>query len=221
MKKKIAITGAKGTVGTILQNGLKGLSDYEITPIDLPEKDVRRYEQLLGVLPGHDVVIHLAWNRETVNFKNNKFDPDDALMTINVYKAALETKVPRVIMASSVHADNFYKWRGPELLNSNKIPEPDSIYGATKVFMEAAGRYYASLGLEVVCIRFGGINLENKPPDDAYIWLSHKDCVSLFKVCIDAQNIPENFLIIYGVSNNKNRIHDYANPLGWVPKDSF
>lgn len=217
-KRKIAITGAKGTLGSIL---IECLQDFKITPINLPEIDVRDYEKLLKVIYNHDAIIHLAWNSETVNFRSNKIDPDDTLMFYNIYRAAIEAKVPRVIMASSVHADNFYKWKGPGLMPPNRNPDPDSPYGANKVFMEALGKAYADKGLEVVCIRFGGINKENKPPDDDYIWLSHRDYVNLMRTCIGASHIPNNFLIIYGVSNNKGRIHDFSNPLGWTPKDSF
>lgn len=141
-------------------------------------------------------------------------------MTYNVYKAAIKTRVPRVIMASSVHADNFYNWKGPELLSPYRIPIPDSPYGANKVFMESLGRYYATKGLEVVCIRFGGV--QGKPPLDDYeklVWLSHRDCTELLRRCIEAESIPNNFLIIYGISDNANRIHDYSNPLGWAPQD--
>jgi len=219
--KKIAITGAKGVIGSILR---RGLSDYKITPIDLPEIDVRDYEKLLEIFPGHDVVIHLAWDTKTENYKSGRINPDNILMTYNVYRAAIETKIPRVIMASSVHADNFYNWKKQELMSVDRVPVPDSPYGASKVFMEALGRYFASKGLEVICIRFGGVNPENKPPlDDFYerkVWLSHKDCISLIKRCIEARKIPNNFLIIYGVSNNTNRIHNYSNPLGWVPEDN-
>ncbi|MBI1978998.1 MAG: NAD(P)-dependent oxidoreductase [Candidatus Aenigmarchaeota archaeon] len=218
--KRVAITGANGTIGTVLRRGLVG---YDITPIDLSETDVRDYERLLEVFPEHDVVVHLAWNGKTENFRSGNIDPNNNLMTFNVYRAAIETKVPRVVMASSIHADSFYKWSGPELLTPDTLIGPDSPYGASKVFMEALGRYHAQQGLEVVCIRFGGVNprdtLEVEEEGYNKVWLSHGDCVALVRTCIDTPKIPNNFLIIYGVSNNSQRVHDYSNPLGWLPKD--
>lgn len=218
--KRIAITGANGTIGTVLR---KGLTDYDIIPIDLPEIDVRDYEQLLEVFPGHDAIVHLAWDGKSENFRNGKYDPDNSLMFYNVYRASVETKVPRVIMASSVHAVNFYKWKNSRLLTPDIKMEPDSPYGADKVFMEALGQYYSQRGLQVVCIRFGGVNPEDRVdvPEEGYhkVWLSHRDCVELVRTCIEA-SIPNNFLIVYGVSNNSQRVHDYSNPLGWVPKDN-
>ncbi len=219
--KKVAITGANGTIGTVLRTGL---ADYEITPLDLPEADIRDYNRLLENFPGHDAVVHLAWDTKIENFRSGKINPDNMLMTYNVYRAAIETKVPRVVMASSVHADDFYNWKGVGLLKTDRTPVPDSPYGASKVFMEALGKHYATKGLEVVCIRFGGVNLENRPPKDDYyektVWLSHEDCTGLIKRCVEADRIPGNFLIVYAVSDNKNRVHDYSNPLGWVPKKS-
>jgi len=221
MKERIAITGSKGTIGSVLKEGLK---DYQVTSIDLPEIDVREYQRLLEVIPQHSAVIHLAWDTKTDNFKTEKINPDNATMFFNVYKAAIEVGVPRVIMASSVHADRFYGWRGPGYMSTERTPVPDSPYGAHKVFMEASGRYYAAKGLEVVCIRFGGVNPENKPavdpPEERAAWFSHRDCVSLVRAILEAQNIPNNFFIVYGVSNNKNRIHDISNPLNWASRDS-
>lgn len=226
MKERIAITGSCGTIGTVLKEGLK--DEYEITsidlPVDLPENDVREYAKLLEIIPQHLGIIHLAWDTVTDNFKSEKINPENALMFDNIYKAALEGGVPRVIMASSVHADKFYGWKGPGYMSVEKIPTPDSPYGAHKVFMEALGRYYATKGLEVVCIRFGGVNPQNKPPlepaEERAAWFSHADCVSLLKAILQAQAIPNNFFIVYGVSNNTNRIHDISNPLNWTPKDN-
>ena len=218
-RKRIVITGSKGIIGTILR---KHLQKYEITPIDLPEVDVRDYNKLLEIFPGHDRIIHLAWDK-TENFRSGKINPDNLLMTYNVYRAAVETEVPRVIMASSVHADSYSDWEDPELLKSDRPSVPDSLYGVNKVFMEILGRYYARYhGLEVICIRFGGINLEdrvNPMSKDSKVWLSQRDCVSLIRKCLEVSQIPNNYEIIYGISNNSNRVHDYSNSLEWLPED--
>jgi len=222
--KKIIITGAKGTIGTVLRKGL--LKEYSITGLDLPEFDVRDYQKLLQVFPDHNTVIHLAWDTKTENEKSERINSDNCLMTSNVYQATLETKIKRVIMASSVHADEFLGWKGPGLLKPDKIPTPANPYGANKVFMEALGRYYAKYkGLEVICIRFGWVNPENLPNGHLdrlnLTWLSHQDCIDLVKKCIEAKEVSQNFCIIYGVSNNSKRVHNLKNPFGWIPKDGW
>jgi len=168
----------------------------------------------------------LAWNSKTENFRNENIDPDNFAMAMNAYKAAREAGVPRVIIPSSIHAHAFYGWESPPLMSVDMIPTPDSPYGADKIFIESAGRYFASKGLGVVCVRFGGINPKNIPPseedypwEERAAWLSNNDCVSLIRTIIEAKEIPNNFVLMYGVSNNSRRIHDVSNPFGWMPQD--
>ncbi len=225
MIKKVAITGANGVIGSVLVRGLSG--EYEITSLDLPEVDVRDLGKLTEALRGHEAVIHLAHNVPGENFRNHKIHPDNLNMNYNVYVAAVAAGVRRVIMASSVHADDFYNWKGPGLLSADRSPpHPDSPYGANKVVAEALGRHYSEHdGLEVVCVRFGGVNSENRPPrDDLWeqrVWLSHRDLLSLIKKCLVAETIPGRFLVLYGVSDNTGKVHSTSNPFGWEPKDNM
>ncbi len=221
--QKIVITGGKGVIGTVLRNGLK---DYSLKIIDLPDVDLRDCEQVAGCITGSDVIIHLAHNptdhKVRENYRSGVYLPDNSLMAYNVYEAALASGAHRVVMASSVHADNFYKWRGPGLLTTNTIPTPDSPYGADKIFIESLGRYYATKGLEVICIRFGGVRIDNKPPEgdqfENKVWLYNDDCVSMIESCINSEKIQSNFELFYAVSNNEGIIHDTSNTIGWVPR---
>src|ERR1035437_1197878 len=214
MKKRIVITGAKGVIGTVLTKRLK--SSYKITPINLPKTDVRNYQQLLEILPKHNAIIHLAWDDKTAHENITMFE--------NVFKAALATGVKRVIMASSVHADRFDNWNKPEKMSPYDTPNPNIQYGNLKVKMESMGKYYVSKGLEVVCIRFGGINSHNAPVEnpshERAVWLSHDDCISLIKIILEADSIPNNFVVMYAISDNPEVVHDISNPFQWKPKDS-
>lgn len=221
VKEKIAITGSEGIIGNVLKAGLQDA--YDITPINTPEVDVSDYSALVAVLPNHSAIIHLAWD-DCENFQSDTLVPQNAQMYLNVYKAALELGIKRVIMASSVHADTFYGWTG-ELMSPNSVPTPDSLYGADKVMMESLGRHFSKNGLEVVCIRFGGINPDDTPPPDDFpikeergAWLSHADCVSLIKEVLGSKEIPGNFILMYGISDNKERVQDVSNPFGWKPQ---
>lgn len=216
--KKVLITGSKGRIGKILTARLK--KDYDLTLVDLPEIDIRNYKQLQKIVKDHDVIIHLAWDTKTENFLSKKADPNNKLMFENIYEAALKTGVPRVIMASSVRADDFQNYKGNKLLSPNHVPKPISPYGRSKVLVENLGRDFSKKGLEVVCIRFGAVGYgRDKSKEGKMVWFSDRDCISLIKTILEAKNIPNNFFIVYGVSNNKTRIHDYSNPLGWKPKD--
>ncbi|MBI2043721.1 NAD(P)-dependent oxidoreductase [Candidatus Pacearchaeota archaeon] len=218
--KKILITGAKGRIGQILTGGLG--SSYLITSADLPGFDARRYEDVLTFSENKDAIIHLAWDTKTENYQHERIDPRNFIMFENVYKAALETNVPRVIMASSVHADDF-RGSHEKLLTSDRIPSPTCPYGAHKVFMEALGKYYSTKELEVVCVRFGltgyGFDVDTFGVDGRVLWFSNKDCSDLIKTILETKEIPNNFLVMYGVSNNETRVHSWENPFGWEPKD--
>ncbi len=227
--KTVAITGAKGYIGKIL---VKNFSNkYTLRELDLPECDVRDYEQLLKSTKNCDCIIHLAWDTKTENFKSGEINPDNVLMTYNVYKVCLENEISRVIMASSVHADSPFELK-ENFLDPYRLPIPDSPYGASKCFMEALGRYYAYFhGLEVICLRIGGIGYKNcenarkiacyeKPyfvGEDA-VWISERDFCDLIEKCIETE-LKEKFVIVYAVGNNRNRVHNLKNPFSWKPKE--
>lgn len=219
---KVLVTGSKGVLGSVVKAGLA----HDVTDFDLPEQNVESYEQLYNHAKGHDTVIHLAWNFKNDGWLAENLNPDNTLMSFNVFQASVDAGVKRVIVASSVHADKFAGRDVSKegLLKPFDLPLPDSPYGAGKCMLEALGRYYADAkGLEVVCIRFGGVNNVDTPPELPYserqVWISHRDCINLISKCIEAETIPYNYTIVYGVSNNKDLMHDLSNPFGWEPID--
>jgi uronate dehydrogenase len=220
---KILITGSSGNIGTILKKGLS--QSNEITDFDLPQQSILDFPQLFQSMSGHDTVIHLAWAYRHDNWLTERFDPNNLQGAFNVLEAAQQASVKRVIIASSVHADNFTVNETEGLLDPYSLPVPDSPYGAAKCMIEALGRYYASAkNIEVICIRFGGVNKENKPPEhpksERQVWLSHDDCVALVKACVTAESVPNKYAIVYGVGDNSDVLHNLENPFGWQPKDS-
>jgi uronate dehydrogenase len=214
---RVTITGAAGTIGTVLMNGLGG---HKLTGLDLPGCDLR-HADLRRAFRRRDVVVHLAWNSTIDNAEQHSFDPDNATMTYRVYEAAVAAGVQRVVMASSVHADRYASWAGHGMLAPDAVPWPDSPYGAGKVMMESLGRYYAvHRGLEVVCIRFGGVSRIDDWPEDPDLrstWLRHDDCVEVVRRTIEVGEVPGRFAVMYAVSENAHPVVDVANPIGWRP----
>jgi len=228
-KKRIIITGSQGCIGTILQDGLINIFDLYL--LDLKEKNTqktfnidiaREYNRLVKILRNKDIIIHLAWDFKE-DFPREVIIPQNKFMAENVYSAAAEAGVKRIIIASSVHADDYSKIKNKKDFISRN-PWPDSPYGASKVYIESLGKYYAKYhALEVICIRFGGINRGNKiiykeDPNYDKVLLFKKDCIDLIESCILAKKVPNNFQVFTAVSNNRNRVHSIKNFLGRRPK---
>lgn len=228
-RKAVVITGSSGRIGSILQSGLADFSNCYL--VDVKEKNGKKtfnvdiskeYNKLVNIFKKKDIVLHLAWDffedfpKDTINFRNK-------LMAENVYRAAVEAGVKRVIMASSVHANDYALIKG----NKKVFPEnswPDSPYGASKIYIESLGRYFSrKYELEVICIRFGGVNSRDRviyeeDPNYDKVLLYKKDCIDLIKRCIEVKMVPDNFQVFAAVSNNKNRVHSINNFLAWKPK---
>lgn len=97
---------------------------------------------------------------------------------------------------------------------------PDSYYGVSKVFGEVLGRLYADKhGLSVSCLRIG--SFRERPEDRRQLatWISHRDCVQLFKRCIDTPDY--HFLVAYGISDNAESFwrNDGIEALCYQPED--
>ena len=255
MPKRVLITGAAGRIGTVLRNHLSDYGDYELTLVDIKPTDggirpdvARNYDGLLDAMRGQDAVVHLAWDgRENFREKSSPI-PGNKKMAENVYKAALETNPsPKLIVASSVHAVGGYTdftrppysyiakrefeeldiMIMPEMITSDMAVFPDSPYGASKVYIEALGRYYSTKGLQVMCIRFGEVNPEDKILEEegwSYhsSWLSHRDCAQFVSRCIEVDLPRSYFAVFFAVSGNAYRVFDITDAkgfLGYSPQD--
>ena len=190
--------------------------------MDLPDGDVRDYGTVLTVVRENQphTIIHLALNTHVENWQSGKADPGNRTMVENIYNAAMEAGVKRVIMASTVHTDQYPTWKGPELLSphSNNATSP---YGRNKVWMEKLGEEYAKKGLEVVCVRLGGVSPNNEvfdEPGGREVYLHHDDLVDLVNRILEADTIPDNYVVMYAVSDDEGRLHDISNPFDWKPQ---
>ena len=226
--KRIIITGSRGSLGKILQKELQDVFDLvcidkkpdseEIIALDIAND----YEKFRNILKGNDVIIHLAWDT-LEDFPSENIVQQNKVMAENVYRAAVENNISRVIVASSVHVNDYSKVPTGTYLSSKSECWPDAPYGATKIYIEHLGRYYSRKhGLEVICIRLGGVNKRNEirfNEDPLYdkVLLYKEDFVQLIRMCIEVKKVPDNFAVFYAVSNVKGRVHVLDNFLGWKP----
>jgi uronate dehydrogenase len=195
--------------------------------LDLPDGDIADYDLLLERVRGADVVIHAAHSaslsaRET--WRRGRIEPGNVSLELNVFTAVIEAVVGRLVMASSVHADNFNDYDGTALLTVPGSYAAASPYGTHKLIVEEIGKFYASRhGLEFVGIRFGGVTPDNSVrthSKEPAVWLSHRDLVCAVEVCVSAEAVPNRFAVFYAVSNSAGKIHSTENPFGWQPLDN-
>jgi len=244
MLKKVLVTGAAGTIGTIVAQDLSAhytLTQLDVRPIRGPRTHridiASEYESLRSLMAGHDAVLHLAYVEETETTWTN------VLMAKAVFRAAMATTPhPRVILASSVHAvgglaeeepradrraptpRRLGSAQEPHWITTTQPARPTSLYGALKVYLEAMGAAYASRGLEVVVLRFGGVRCDDRMVDEPgyhRIWLSRLDCGEAIRRAIEAR-LAVPYSLMFCVSDNRYRVHDMTAAkriLGFEPRD--
>lgn len=238
---KLLITGSSGVIGTVLMDGLTDSFDcYGVdrrsagTERDF-KADLSDFDQIAGVinrLLPLDYIVHLAGDPH-VDASWDSVLQNNIIATRNLYEAARQDSIRRVVFASSNHVTGAYEGFAPHqhlhqqheppLISPQDPIRPDSDYGVSKAFGEALARYYcARYGLESICLRIGSVLRDDDPTVSARnrkIWLSHRDLIQLVKKSLQAK-IP--FGIYYGVSASKGRFWDISNAereLGYYPVD--
>ena len=224
---RVVITGAAGRIGRLLAPRLE--AHAELVLVDVAPNgdgapghvclDVCDQEPLSRICKGADALIHLA-GEPAVRAPWEALERPNITGLVATFQAAHEAGVPKVIFASTNHVTGMYDRDRAWPLSVDQAIRPDSLYGATKAFGEAVGRYYADEHeMSVICIRIGWV-LE-KPHNDVarMMWLSPDD---LARLVLGALHSDVRFGIYYGVSNNRMRhwcIDNAREELGYEPQD--
>lgn len=225
---RILITGAAGAIGSALRTGLRGcypllrLSDVrDMAPADAGEElapaDLRNDAAVKAAMTGIDCVVHMGGIPVEAPWQG--ILEANIIGSYNVFEAARECGVKRVVFASSNHAVGFH--RASRTIGIDVEPRPDSRYGVSKVYGEAMGRLYADKhGISVACLRIGSFRKEPADARQLSTWISPRDMVQLVRCCIDAPDYR--YLVLYGVSNNtRSRWQNpHAARIGYVPQDN-
>ncbi len=191
-KRTILLTGAAGYVAAQLLPEFT--ARYRLRLVDIADTD-RQARRVPGItiadlttldrsgyaplFKGVDAVIHLGYRHPPAGVEEtpdlDAFDSEFAnlRMAQNVYRCAFDAGVPRVVMASSNHAADWYEHnlihrRKMETVSPDDLPLSDNFYGWCKASYELLGFVYASGAfgrkLEVVQVRIGAPR-EIAPPD--------------------------------------------------------
>jgi uronate dehydrogenase len=246
----VVITGAAGNLGSKLRRHLDGRyplhlldrdprGDPDVTRADLSRWD----DGWVRTFDGADVVVHLAADPTAQQTWSNLIAPNiDALG--NVFLAAAECGVGRVVYASSNHVMGGYKDRPePHRLTTDLPPLPgaryvvngeprDSTpYGSAKLFGERLGRCVSGAHRpSVIAVRLGWVLPGDNRPQDIpaeredwfrLMWLSNRDYCQLMEKCITADESLR-FAVVNGMSANTGMRWDIDHTrraVGYEPQD--
>jgi nucleoside-diphosphate-sugar epimerase len=252
---RVLISGAEGNIGSALRRHWGDRYDiHALTrhPADFPSHtgDIADLEAILPAFEGIEAVVHLAAVPD-VDASWDDVLHSNIIGLRNVFEAARLSGVRTVVFASSNHAIGMYEEEAapalyalddPRVFDASVEVRPDSLYGVSKAFGEALGRFYSErYGMRVICVRIGSVRPDNDPcapevtrpdgrlnltPQQSYdrlrsTWLSHRDCAELFARCIEAQGVR--WAIVYGISDNPRQFWDISRArelLGYQPHDS-
>lgn len=226
----IALTGGAGMIAGTLRPFLQG-AGYQTRLIDLvePAGPLRESETawvgsvadagfMERALAGAQAVIHLGGiHREK---------PWEQILGTNItgtyvtLEAARGNGIKKVLLASSTHAVGF---RPVSAAAQDEVlpPRPDTLYGFSKVAMEALGSLYADkYGMKIVCARIGTGGDRPTNARSMSTWLSPGDAFRLVEATLSDQGLPGNH-IVWAVSNNTRGWANLAagRRIGFNPQD--
>ena len=160
--KKVLLTGAAGYIANQLLPAFR--ERYEMVLIDVRQEN-RLGEALEGVhiadlvdpdrskyahhFEGVDAVVHLGWvQRPGIALDDFFAEKQNVEMAYNVLRCAYEAGVPRIVVASSNHAADWYEHalihqRKMEVLDPYTLPLSDNFYGWAKASYEHMGFLFA------------------------------------------------------------------------------
>ena len=186
----VLVTGSTGNLG---QKAVAALESAESTKVvrfgrnsanlpDVVTADLSHYGSWARSFGGVDAVLHLAADPRPVSdwAAVTKLNIDLAL---NVFRAAEEAQVRRIVFASSNWVVAGYRF-GRERLTSCIPPRPVNPYGASKLFIERAGIALGErTGISVLALRIGWCQPGDNIPGPHMgfgrwaqeMWLSNED----------------------------------------------
>ena len=223
----VLITGAAGLVGSGLRRELAAdglqlrLFDRQPVTALAPHEtavlgDISDASLLTSAMQGARAVVHLAGCTTDAPMEDQL--AGNVVGAFNVFEAARQAGVERVIYASSHHVVGYYPRR--RRIGTDVLLRPDSRYGLTKAFGEQVGAMFADkYGLRVLCVRIGFV--EERPVDQRRlsIWSSWRDLAQLVRIGLNHPQLR--YEVVYGVSGNARGFFDNAAAfrLGYRPQD--
>lgn len=226
--KLLLVTGAAGLVGTALRPLLA--PHYRLRLLDRQAIAPQAGEETVQgdlcdpacvdrAVAGADAVLHLACvHGPAVRFAATVGPNYTA--TLELLQAAERHRVGRFVFASSHHVLGQYKTDRTTPFD-DLPPAPDSYYGMSKVFGEAACASHALRGGPAAfVIRIGNADAQVSDARRLRIWTSARDLAQLIRIGLEHPEVVNE--IVYGVSECPHPMfaNTRARALGYRPQDN-
>ena len=202
--KKIVVTGGSGRLGQfvirdLLANGYQVLSLDRVPPREklCPSwlVDLRQAGDLFEALKGAYGIVHLGAYQAPNLASDAETIRNNVSATYNVLRAAADSKVTRVVIASSTAAFGFIYAKNlwaPEYLplDESHPSKPQDSYGLSKVLGEQIADSMVSVYKEmtVSSLRFPGVNFDLSYESFRERWRNPPSRTSGFWTYIDARD---------------------------------
>lgn len=245
-RQTVLVTGMSGLIGGATRRrlednyNLRALNRSLVEGVDTHQASITDFDAIRPAFDGVDTVVHLAAIPDVYAPWEDLLNAN-IIGTRNVFQAAVDAGVKRVVFASSgstianVEQDEPYKFiaegkfdqlpQSWPILDKHAEPRPWGIYGATKVWGEALARHFVdTTPISILCLRIGVVNAEDRPTQPRHYanWCSRRDVSRMIELCVAAP--PQlRFDIFFVVSNNRYGYRDLShahNVLGFTPQDS-
>lgn len=236
-RRRVLVTGAAGNIGSYFAEHNHDRYTLRLAVFDEDQVkdveelgevvvvDVTDLEQTKRACAGIDVVLHLAADPSPEATWASLL-PANIVGTYNVFAAAKAAGVKRVVYASSIHAVSGYP--AEVQVQPDDPVNPGDLYGVSKCFGEALGRYMAEKeGVACIAVRIGAFQplsaareAGNMGMMDAYV--SHRDLSALLQRCVEADHLQ--WAVVNGLSANRFNRLDITSArelLGYSPQDDF
>jgi len=226
MSKNVLVTGLSGLIGSALRPALEGecrlsaLNRSEVAGIPTTQASLENYADILPAFHEQEIVIHLA-AKISDRAGWQALLETNVIGTRNVFEAAKECGVKRLVFASSGATVSGWEQVEPyrsivsgqyqdagsgfSLIDESMATRPGNVYASTKVWGESLGRFYAdSFGLEVVCLRIGFANTQDRPTNARQfsVWNSQRDVVQAIQLAMEV-DLPDKFDVFFVLSDNQ------------------
>lgn len=229
----ILVTGAQGSIGSMLRTSLRQsgrhlrlLDLVPLSPLE-PGENAELItgsfidpETIAAASAGARAVVHLG-GLSHAGYSWSEYLEVNIHGTQVLADAARHAGVERVVYASSNHAVGFAPLHNGGVVPDYEYPRPDSYYGVSKVASESLlSLYHDRYGLDAVCLRIGSYRERPFDRRSLWSWLSPGDCTRLVEAALTTPD--PGFRVVWGVSaNSRSAVSlEEGRAIGYEPLDN-